>query len=90
MGWELGGDGSPAHHHKALHWGTGGFSCALCTFAAAEGRPGSLWRGGAHPSCLITVTGEPGFPGTEETEGSISQAIPNPMGPRTMEAASHP
>lgn len=50
MGWELRGDGSPAHHHKALHWGVGGgFSCALLTFAAAEGRPGFLWRGGGSP-----------------------------------------
>lgn len=48
-GLGVGGDESPAHHHKALHWGAGGFSCALCTFAAAEGRPGSLCRGGASP-----------------------------------------
>lgn len=44
---------------------------------------------GAHPSRLITVTQELGSAGTEETEGSTSQAIPNPMGLGTMEAASH-
>lgn len=45
---------------------------------------------GARPSRLITVTQELGSAGTEETEGGTSQAIPNPMGLRTMGAASHP
>lgn len=44
---------------------------------------------GARCSRLITVTQELGSAGTEETEGSTPQAIPNPMGLRTMGAASH-
>lgn len=45
---------------------------------------------GARPGRLITVTQELGPAGTEETEGSTSQAIPKPMGLTTMEAASYP
>lgn len=48
MGWGL-GDGAQLVATKLCTGARGGFSCALCTFAAAEGRPGSLWQGGGSP-----------------------------------------
>lgn len=64
---------SPAHCHKALHWGTGGGSAVPCA-PLLQLRAGlaPCGREGAHPSRLITVTQELGSAGTEETEGSTS------------------
>lgn len=69
-------------------WGGSAVPCAPLLQLRAGLAPRG--REGACPSRLITVTQELGSAGTEETEDSTSQAVPTPMGLRTMGAASHP
>lgn len=88
MGWKM---GAQLIITKLCTGAQGGGGLAVPCAPLLQLRAGLAPRAGegARPSRLITVTQELGSAGTEETEGSTSQAIPNPMGLRTMGDASH-